>query len=70
LVGGPDGLSAYREIAAASSRFLAPKGRVIVEIGEGQAIEIEEIFTELGFVPMNRWQDLAGHVRCLGFTHA
>lgn len=70
LVAGPDGLRAYREIAAAAGPFLTPGGRVIVEIGEGQAVEIEEIFRSQGFAPMNRWCDLAGHVRCLGFTRA
>jgi release factor glutamine methyltransferase len=70
LVAGPDGLKAYREIAAAARSSLAPGGHVIVEIGEGQAIEIEEIFAEQGFGLMKRWQDLAGHVRCLGFSHA
>jgi release factor glutamine methyltransferase len=70
LVAGPDGLSAYREIAAASGPFLAPDGHLIVEIGEGQAIEIEEIFGAKGFTAGRRWPDLAGHVRCLGFSHA
>jgi release factor glutamine methyltransferase len=69
LVGGVDGLKSYREIAEEAGRFLAPGGHVIVEIGEGQALEIEAIFRARGFVPENRWQDLAGHVRCLGFSH-
>jgi release factor glutamine methyltransferase len=70
LNGGPDGLDPYREIAGATARFLAPSGRVIVEIGAGQAIEIERIFELEGFRPESRWSDLAGHVRCLGFTQA
>ncbi|HKU07307.1 MAG TPA: peptide chain release factor N(5)-glutamine methyltransferase, partial [Bradyrhizobium sp.] len=70
LVAGPDGLQAYREIAAAAGRFLSPRGHVVVEIGEGQAVEIEDIFGTQGFASKNRWPDLAGHVRCLGFSHA
>lgn len=70
LDGGPDGLGPYREIAAQALSFLAPQGRVIVEIGEGQAFEIEDIFKAAGWVPESRWKDLAGHVRCLGFTQA
>lgn len=70
LDGGPDGLGPYREIAAQAPFFLAPQGRVIVEIGEGQALEIEDIFKASGLVPAGRWKDLAGHVRCLGFTQA
>lgn len=70
LDGGADGLGPYREIAARAPFFLAPQGRVIVEIGEGQALEIEDIFKASGLMPAGRWNDLAGHVRCLGFTQA
>jgi release factor glutamine methyltransferase len=70
LVGGVDGLQAYREIAQQAGAFLTREGRVIVEIGEGQALEIEGIFSTFGFVPENRWQDLGGHIRCLGFSYA
>jgi release factor glutamine methyltransferase len=70
LDGGPDGLDPYREIAAAAPAFLAPQGRVIVEIGEGQAPEIEGIFQAQGFLPDGRWSDLAGHTRCLGFAQS
>ncbi|WP_368905260.1 peptide chain release factor N(5)-glutamine methyltransferase [Taklimakanibacter lacteus] len=70
LDGGPDGLEPYRRIAAGAAPFLAPGGHVIVEIGAGQAIEIEQIFLTDGFRLANRWTDLAGHVRCLGFAQA
>jgi release factor glutamine methyltransferase len=69
LAGGADGLTAYREIACHVPAFLAPQGRVIVEIGEEQVSEIEGIFTASGLSPERRWQDLGGHVRCLGFSH-
>jgi release factor glutamine methyltransferase len=68
LVAGPDGLQAFREIAAAAAPFLARAGHVVVEIGKGQEVEIEEIFEMRGFSAKNRWKDLAGHVRCLGFS--
>ncbi|MFZ5674397.1 MAG: peptide chain release factor N(5)-glutamine methyltransferase [Pseudomonadota bacterium] len=70
LDGGPDGLAPYREIAARAPFFIAARGHVIVEIGEGQAVEIEDIFRSSRMMPENRWKDLAGHVRCLGFTQA
>jgi release factor glutamine methyltransferase len=70
LDGGPDGLYAYRKIAAEAPDFLAPQGRVIVEIGEGQAPEIEGIFQDQGFLTESRWSDLAGHTRCLGFAQS
>jgi release factor glutamine methyltransferase len=68
LNGGPDGLDPYREIAGGAARFLAPGGRINVEIGEGQATEIERIFELKRFRPERRWSDLAGHIRCLGFA--
>lgn len=68
LDGGSDGLDPYREIADRALSFLAPGGRVLVEIGEGQAFDIEVIFQAQGLVPEARWKDLSGHVRCLGFT--
>lgn len=70
LVGGVDGLAAYRAIAQAAGPYLAPKGHVLVEIGEGQALEIVDIFRNVGFAPVKQWPDLAGHVRVLGFNHA
>ncbi len=68
LDGGADGLDSYREIAAGAGQFLAASGHVIVEIGEGQASDIEDIFADQGFDPAGRWKDLAKHVRCLGFA--
>lgn len=68
LDGGQDGLDPYRKIAAGAPSFLTPQGRVIVEIGEGQAPEIEGIFQAQGGLPEGRWSDLAGHIRCLGFA--
>ncbi len=70
LDGGPDGLDAYRAIAAAAPSFLAPEAHVIVEIGERQAIEIEAIFEKWGLRLESCWNDLAGHIRCLGFAQS
>jgi release factor glutamine methyltransferase len=70
LAGGADGLQAYREIAQAAGQFLAPRGGIILEIGQGQALDIEGIFKAKAFIPKGRWKDLAGHVRCLGFSRA
>jgi len=70
LAGGVDGLQAYRDIAQAAGQFLAPQGSLVVEIGEGQALDIDGIFKSQGFVSRGRWKDLADRVRCLGFSHA
>jgi release factor glutamine methyltransferase len=67
LVGGQDGLDPYRAISACAARHLAEAGHVLVEIGAGQADEVEAIFAALGFGSPERHKDLGGHVRCLAF---
>jgi release factor glutamine methyltransferase len=68
LDGGTDGLSAFRRIASGALDHLAPKGRLLVEIGEGQDQAVRSIFSAKGLVPAGSWHDLAGRVRCLGFV--
>lgn len=48
LDGGPDGLDAYRRIAAGASAVLAEGGRLLVEIGAGQAAQVSDIFRAAG----------------------
>ncbi len=65
LDGGPDGLAAYRAIAAALPRLLALGGLFVGEIGAGQADCVAAILAQNslaieGFVP-----DLAGIIRCV-----
>ncbi|WP_284694158.1 peptide chain release factor N(5)-glutamine methyltransferase [Rhodoplanes serenus] len=50
LDGGPDGLSAYRAIAADAGRLLAPGGVLVVEVGIGQAGAVAALFTTAGLV--------------------
>jgi release factor glutamine methyltransferase len=50
LDGGPDGLSAYRRIAAGAARLLAPKGRILVEIGPSQAKDVAGLLRGVGFL--------------------
>ena len=45
LDGGADGLNFYRRIAAEAPPFLKPGGRLMVEFGDGQAPELEKIFS-------------------------
>jgi len=68
LDGGADGLDAYRRIAAEAGDHLAPGGRVMVEIGAGQAEAIMAVFRDHGLVLQEVARDLGGHVRCLGFS--
>ena len=69
LDGGPDGLAAYHAIASAAPALVAPGGRVLVEIGEGQALEISRIFTAAGLAMEGLWKDLAGIDRVVSAKH-
>lgn len=65
LDGGPDGLEAYRRIAAGAARLLAPKGRILVEIGASQATAVAGLLGEAGFLAEKDGLrlDLAGRPR-------
>jgi release factor glutamine methyltransferase len=66
LDGGPDGLAAYRRIAASARQVLAPNGKILVEIGSSQAEQVAEIFAKAGLT-LDRdgaiRRDLAGRAR-------
>jgi release factor glutamine methyltransferase len=66
LDGGPDGLGAYRRIAARAGRVLAPAGRILVEIGATQAEAVAGILRGAG-LRLDEAQgirpDLAGRLR-------
>jgi len=70
LSGGTDGLDPYRIISSGAAAHLAAGGHVLVEIGAGQADDVEAIFAAEGFRPAGRYKDLGGHTRCLGFHRA
>lgn len=67
LDGGADGLSAYRRIAAGVRAHVAAGGKIMVEIGAGQAGDVTALFTVAGFSLLNRRSDLGGHARVLSF---
>ena len=48
LDGGADGLDAYRAIASGAPSLLAPGGRLIVELGAGQAAPVSALFEAAG----------------------
>lgn len=60
LDGGPDGLAAYRDIAAVAARLLAPGGLLLVEVGEGQALAVKGLFAAAGLQHQGLWRDLGG----------
>ncbi len=68
LDGGIDGLDAYRAIAADAKRLLAPDGRLIVELGDGQEAAVAALFTKAGLRVTSARKDLAGIPRALSAT--
>ncbi|SKA35080.1 release factor glutamine methyltransferase [Enhydrobacter aerosaccus] len=69
LDGGPDGLEAYRAIAAAGRKLVTPGGFLLVEGGAGQAPDISGIFSSCGMSVMPFWKDLGGVERVVGAHH-
>lgn len=66
LDGGPDGLDAYRTIAPAAARLLAPGGILIVELGHDQSDAVADLVIAAGLTlcgPPRR--DLSGIRRAL-----
>ncbi len=60
LDGGADGLEAYRAVAAAAPRLLVSGGHAVVEVGEGQAIDVAGLFSAAGLIPRVPLKDLGG----------
>ena len=68
LFAGPDGLDAYQQIVKLAPRSLTESGVLIVEVGAGQADQVEDLMrTGLGG-RVERRRDLAGIERCLVST--
>jgi release factor glutamine methyltransferase len=65
LDGGADGLDAYRAIAAALPGLLAPGGRAILELGQGQQPAVEAIAAARGLRSLGCRADLGGVPRAL-----
>jgi release factor glutamine methyltransferase len=65
LDGGPDGLCAYRRIAAALTPQLRPGGRAFLEVGQGQAKPVENLLAEKELEVEGTVFDLASIPRCL-----
>ena len=61
MTSGEDGLDAIRAIIKGGPDFLAPGGRIMFEIGYGQADAIEEIFREdRRYSEIRTFRDLSG----------
>lgn len=69
LDGGPDGLTAYRALAAALPDRLKPGGHAIMEIGAGQEAAVVALMERAGLRHLDSRLDLGGHIRALVFGH-
>jgi release factor glutamine methyltransferase len=66
LDGGPDGLKAYRRIAARAGEVLQPGGAILLEIGPTQADAVIALLRAAGLTADAKdglWHDLAGRPR-------
>lgn len=69
LFAGGDGLDIYRRIATDVSPFLKPDGLLLIEIGMGQADDVEAMMTGTGKLkPAGRFKDANKIERALAFT--
>ena len=65
LFAGPDGLAAYRAIAAPVLAALRPNGLLVLEIGAGQAAAVSVLLSAVGFTGITCRHDLAGLPRAV-----
>ena len=65
LTPGGDGLDAYRIIAAAAPRLLAPGGRLLLEVGAGQAGPVGALCAAAGLALRPPHADMDGRARCV-----
>jgi len=66
LDGGTDGLDAYRALIPQAARLLTQRGALIVEAGQGQSGDIQELMTAAGLTPERPPKsDLAGIPRAV-----
>lgn len=60
LDGGEDGLDFYRAVASRWKKALRQNGKLLFEVGIGQAADVEMILAQNGFVDIKTYQDTAG----------
>lgn len=65
LTDGADGLSCYRAILDGATEVLAPGGRLVMELGAGQAEDVGALAVARGFAPIALIPDLDGRDRVI-----
>lgn len=69
LDGGPDGLDFYRRLAAQSGAWLKAGGRLMLELGDGQAAPVSALLTPHGWLVARVEKDYSGRERILIARH-
>lgn len=71
LAGGPDGLDCYRALIPHMARLASPVAIVGVEVGAGQADDVQTLFHQAGLSDCAKESDLSGIERCvISYCHA
>jgi len=70
LTPGGDGLDAYRAIARGARRYLAPGGRLMVEIGSEQGAAVSALFEAAGLADPTVHADINGKDRVVSACRA
>lgn len=65
LDGGPDGLDCYRELSRTACAWLNPGAPLLLELGDGQAGAVADLFRDAGWRPESIEKDLSGKDRVL-----
>lgn len=66
LDGGPDGLDAYRALAAQAPQRLVAGGWLLLEVGDGQAEAVAALLAAAGLSRIYQRRDYGGLVRVVG----
>lgn len=67
LDGGEDGLDYYRKISASAKNYINDDGKLIFEIGFGQADNVKDIISQNGFELLKAIKDYSGIERVIAF---
>lgn len=67
LDGGSDGLDFYRRIFAETPLVLKRGGHLVLEIGDGQDVAVQDLGRRAGFTPLDVCPDLTGKIRAVRF---
>jgi release factor glutamine methyltransferase len=65
LDGGADGLNFYRQFAKQAAPFLRPQGKIMLELGDGQAESVREILEAQKWIVEAAKQDYTQRLRIL-----